>query len=224
MKIVLFVIGGLTIAFFALICKAAIASVKEMLDPDSMFVEPSENIDSTTDTMFKKCFDETNIWAQYHRFEFFEYIDFVSKTSGKTINCVFWFNQDKTLAFAMFYVEGKTHFDFVTKFENEWGLTTSSSKDGGMLPTLPTNFAQYFPGLTLNETWKHHSEAETYIEKKYGYTKIPFDRNIISEVKKAIFKQANYVTSLFLWQFRAPYWFFIRRNLVSNKKISEKLT
>lgn len=220
---ILIIVGGLFAVIFIVICKAVIAGIKEMQAPDTMFVEPPEKIDDTSDTRLKHFFDETNTWAKYHGFKFTSFRDFLSKASSKIINIVFWLNEDKTCILAMYYVEGKIHYDFVSKFENNRGLTTSSTKDGAMLPTLPEDFAQYFPGLTLNETWEHHLEAEQFIEKKLEYSKVPFNEDIISEVKESIRKQAEFIKSLFLWQLRGPYWFFVRKNIVSNKKITEKL-
>ncbi len=217
MTALLIIIGSLFLVVSLLICRVVITSLKEMQDPDSLFVEPSEEIENSTDTRLKKFFNETDIWTKHNGFKFARYIDFSSKASGKTINCVFWINGDKTRTLCMYYVDGKTHFDFVTKFENDRGLTTSSSKDSAVLPTPPGNFSQFFTRLTLNEIWQHHQKAEKFIEKNFEYVKAPFTEGIIEEVKDSIIKQEKFITRLFLWQLRGPYWFFVRRNIVANK-------
>ncbi len=193
-----------------------------MRDPDEMFIEPQEDIDYSTDPMLKKHFNQTNTWAKYHGFQYTKHINVSSKANGKIINCTFWTNETNTLALGMYYVDETVHFDFASKFENERSLTTSSSKDGAILPTPPGNFAQFFPELTLNETWQYHTEAEKFIEKKFKCSPISFQENIIEEVKEATKKQQRFIASLFLWQLRGPYWFFVRRNIIANKKIAER--
>ncbi len=223
MEKVLVAFGSFFAVIFLLICKAVMASVHEMQNPDLMFFEPSDDIESVSDDGLKKCFNKTNAWANFHGFQFIKHVDFFSKVGGKTIKCMFWKSGDEKNILGVYYTEGKVHYDLVTKFEKDRGLTTSSTKDGGMLPTLPENYTQYFPGQTLNEIWKHHTEAERFIEQKLGCSKEAFGEDIISEVKKAIRKQVEFVKSIFLWQIRGPYWFLIRKNIVANKKVVEEL-
>ncbi len=223
MTVIFYIIAAIITAFWIIISRVATASVKEMANPDPLFEAAGDEFDDNNPEITQKL-EQTKTWAQYHGFNKTMVVNFTSKVSHNTIKCLAWHHPDKELVFVMYIADQNAHFDFVTKYDDGQGLTTSSSLDGGTLPLPPGDFSQSFPGLTLNEIWELHTEGENYLEKRFELKRQEFAADILSEIKHSIRKQYEHVTSLWAWQIRGPYWYFVRRKLIANKKVAARFS
>ncbi len=223
MMILLYIVATILILICVLVGHALVASVNEMSNPETMF-GPFTDVED--DKLLDDAKNKTHSWATYHGFDEDIAADFTSQLSKKTIKVSTWRNSEKCLIVCLYVSEKGVHYDLVSEFTGKRGLTTSSSAYGAVLPSVPKNFLQYFPGMTLNELWQRHTEAEEYIKNKYSIVLERFGDDTLSEFKDAIVEQMKYIKSLFLWQLRGPYWYFfwyfLRKKFMLNRKVSER--
>lgn len=100
-------------------------------------------------------------------------------------------------------------------------LDTSSSGSIGLFPR-PGAFAQSFPNISVEETWRRHLEGEAYLAQKFGFNWKPLTRTYDDLLLEALRIRMNYNRSQFLWPVRVLYRFFVTRNLIKNKTIAQQ--
>lgn len=215
----LYVLAGLALAVCIVVSVTSVLSINEMAELD-------KNIGPLTIPKDAKAFEEakkqTAAWALFHGFEEDVSQELVSKLAKATTQIVVWRHREKQRLLVLYVTKMGNHYDLISEFPGRRGLTTSSNPSGGMLPAPPSNFVQTFSSPPLNELMQRHEEAEAYIQKKYQIEKAAIDEDTVREIKRSTKEHIAYIKSLFLWQTRAPYWFFIRTKLQANRPVSAK--
>ena len=158
-------------------------------------------------------------WAKENGFEWVNSY----QTIGTAIVSA-WAKKDEPTFFCIYCMSnGKISRYFVTEFNGGGGLSTSNSPDACMFPVRPGDYAQTFPNSTIEEQWNWHLHAREHLEKNLDVeicsNNSDFEKMFVAGVKRPI----EYITTLPLWPFRAPYWFFVRRKRMRGKTVSELL-
>jgi hypothetical protein len=158
-------------------------------------------------------------WAKENGFEWVNSY----KTFGSAVVAAWEKKGEPTFLCVYCLSNGTISRDFTTDFNDGGGLTTANSPDACMFPLSQGNYNQTFPNSTIEEQWNWHQHAIEHLKKNLNVdlsTDNPgFEKAFIKGVKGPV----EYITSLPLWQFRAPYWFLVRRKRMSGKTVSELL-
>ncbi len=94
----------------------------------------------------------------------FQKIDqFYLKMIPDSITYVFK-HQHEPCYFCLYHLGQKMTCDVVTRFENEFSLTTSGSVDAGMTSRPKKALLQIFPGKSYQDLFLKHKEASEYID------------------------------------------------------------
>jgi hypothetical protein len=132
------------------------------------------------------------------------------------------FQQQGTQRFLSFYFHQKLSYCFETFFDDLTCLDTSTSGSTGMFPSRPGNYKQSFPGVRADEALKRHLEAEEYLKAKFGFTFRPLSQPYEERLLNTMRLHMRHVRSLFLWPFRALYWYAVNRRRMANRSIQQQ--
>ncbi|MHC4757024.1 MAG: hypothetical protein ACYTE8_00045 [Planctomycetota bacterium] len=160
--------------------------------------------------------EDSHSWAVSNGFEFTGNFRFgVVYISG-------WEHARRPSFFCEYRIQEKSFFDMVTIFANDTGLTTASSKDGQLSPKPPGAYHQTFSGLSLEQLWEKHVEAENDLVEKGGAALPDVMLSFEDEITGSVHKQFEYHKSISLYHFRVPWWYFFRRGRRHNKSIQKQ--
>lgn len=216
MVIFLSVTFVLVLGFCHLINKAAAKSIERLLNPRELL----SRIDDSETGGYGTAIDEFGAWAAKNGFV--PELKFVFSTMNPDAPLVcasWWFDLHKT--WALIYLGPSiSNIDFVTVYNDNIGVTTCSSKDGIMLPHIPSAYRQSFTDLSPDGLYQRHLDARALVEA-YEAVPLPGEKgDLLAQIEFAMKRQAEFIMSLPLWRYRGVFWFFIRRNLMANKPIS----
>ncbi len=153
-------------------------------------------------------------WLAYCKFEYLTSFQFSSIR-------VAVFQQQGAQRFLSFYFHQKLSYCFETYFDDLTCLDTGTSGSTGMFPARPGNYKQSFPNVRADEAWQRHLEAEDYLRTKFGFQFRPLSQPYEQTLLHVMRLHMRHVRSLFLWPFRALYWYAFKRGKMANKPIQE---
>lgn len=134
---------------------------------------------------------------------------------------VVWKHVASRIYLVVYILPNGTQFiDIVSVLDEDTGVTTSTTKDGHLMPGRQGTYKQSFSGLSVPQLWQRHLEAEQYVASQHGLKPGDTERPFEEELMTAVHKQIDYVTSLPLWPLRIPWWYFVRRNVRHNRPIA----
>ena len=134
------------------------------------------------------------------------------------------YQQRETQRFFSFYFHQQVTFSIETYFDDTECacLDTSTSTGIGMFPQRPRQYQQGFPGISAEDAWRRHLEAEAYLMQRFGIRKqrlgMPYEQVLL----KAMRLRMAYVRSLPFYPIRALYWFAVNRARMANKSIQQQ--
>jgi hypothetical protein len=100
---------------------------------------------------------------------------------------------DAHRAYATVYVSDgaptQAHYDFVTVFEGEVGLTSAASVAAGVLPAAPRSFFQIFPGDAPEDLLPRHLEGAERLAQTAGLRPAPCCDRFEDLLAKALRRQ-----------------------------------
>jgi hypothetical protein len=164
---------------------------------------------------------EEDEWAKSNGFE---YIGSYKMSLPIANNHIWaWRRTDRPTFFCRYLIQvkndSKVAHELVTDFANNVSLSTADTNFANSQPHRGGSYVQGFTGISLDEEWNLHIEAENYLIDKGAAKLEAKDANFENDFIKDIRRHANYIQSLPLWPLRGIYWYFIRRRLYSNKSI-----
>ena len=215
--VALIIIIAIVLGLILLINSSVVNSVNRMNEPESLF-SIKEQLE---DEGFQKAFNNASIWAQKNGYNPDKLFEFYGLSNGQAIKGATWLNQAEGTILALYYAMDKSHYDLVTIYNDDIGLTTTNSKDAFTLPQAPKAFTQAFPQFSLDDLFHKHLKGRKYLEEKLQLlTPNKLEENTVELMSKAIKRQMSYIRSLPFWGWQGAYWYFIRRNLKSGKEVS----
>lgn len=123
--------------------------------------------------------------------------------------------------FFSFYFHQKLTFAMESYLEDLTILDTGTSGTGGLFPR-PGAYMQSLPGLSPQQTWLRHVEAEEYLSQKFGYAWVPLKKPYMQILPEAMRVRMQYNRSQPFWPVRVLYRFFVTRNLLKNRTIAQQ--
>jgi len=112
----------------------------------------------------------------------------------------FVFKHTKEPVYFCIYHFGKKHTcDFVTRFENEYYLTTSSSVDAGMTPRPEKALLQIFPSTPYETLFQKHLKSRDYIFQNGISTFDIQEGEFRFYFMKSIKEQADHIRKSLFW-------------------------
>jgi len=112
-------------------------------------------------------------------------------------------------------------FDIVTEFNNDVGLTTSSTRDGHLIPPRQGHYLQSFSNKSVTECYALHLQAELDVQANTDAKPLDTARPLADAMIEALQKQVSHTRSLVLWFARFPIWYFGRRHSRHNKTVAQ---
>lgn len=131
------------------------------------------------------------------------------------------YQQENTPRFFSFYFHQTLTLDIESYLEDLTILDTATSGSGGLFPR-PGAYMQSFPGLSPQEAWQRHLEAEEYLSKKFGYIWVPLKKPYMQILSEAIRLRMQHNRSQSFWPIRVLYRFFVTRHLIKNRTIAQQ--
>ena len=110
------------------------------------------------------------------------------------------FKHDKEpFYFCIYHLGQKYSCDIVTRFEDNYYLTTCDSVDGGMAPRPKKSLLQIFPNQSFSEFVERHREGVAYMEQSgirlFDLAEMEFRHFFIKNYRE----HADYMKKLFFW-------------------------
>lgn len=120
-----------------------------------------------------------------------------------------YYNEEYATVLCDYHFGQKNCYEFVSKFENDYTLTTSCEPDSGLIPRNNENMLQIFPKRSFEELFNEHLVAEKFLQQRqynilafnpksfriwflHDYHKIGKDfKNILSPIKLFYWKISN---------------------------------
>jgi hypothetical protein len=100
-------------------------------------------------------------------------------------------------------------------------LDTTNSGSPDLFPR-PGGYKQNFPGISVQEIWRHHLEGEAHLSKKFGYEWTPINRPYEELLAAAMPIRMNHNRSQSFWPFRVLYRYFVTGRRNYNRSIRQQ--
>jgi hypothetical protein len=121
-------------------------------------------------------------------------------------------------------IPGITTVDIVSIFGRRYALTTTGSSDGPLLPIGPGCYKQMFDTKNIHRLWEVHSDAETIVAPTDLRTIDTLeDQGFETILKDTIKDELAFIRSLWFWQLRMPWWYFVNRKRNLNKTVMQRM-
>lgn len=210
--------AALSLLLIGFVAMALTASVDAMSDPNLRL----EKADESRHRELFAAAAEHHDWARDHDFD---WIGAFLVEAPQRIFVAAWRQSDAQRYFCIYTHAHNDYYDFVTRFDDDHGLTTSGSMDAHTLPMAPGRYLQSFDGADHEELWERHLEAEEYLTRNEGVrlATTTLEDDFPSLVVRSIHEQMKYVKSLPLWRLRVVLWFLVRGRK-SNHGIERQLS
>jgi len=132
------------------------------------------------------------------------------------------FQQHGTQRFFNILFHQKVSYDMESRFDETTFLETSTGGSAGMFPARPKAYKQSFPGMSPEQAWQRHLEAEAYLMRKFGIVWRPLNQPYEQVLINSLRMSMNYVRSIPFYPFRALYWYLVTRQRFSNRSIQQQ--
>jgi len=206
------IIATLFIGFATLINLSVKNSVKSLTHPENLL----EEVDQIDDKDFQQAFTTVDKWAIANEFSHQLFFHF-SATAGNPIFCASWKNPKNNALLLLYAKEKSVNFELFSTFGESGTLTTASSKDAIFLPKPPSNLVQAITKRDIGNLYQIHIWTKRKLEETRNTKAISPNSDLIEEISESMRAQAKYIISLPLWSIRGFYWYFITRNLKSDR-------
>ncbi|MEX2286507.1 MAG: hypothetical protein WD648_05405 [Planctomycetaceae bacterium] len=143
-------------------------------------------------------------------------------SATNTLFVAAWRHQQLPSYFCIYCHGATKHFDFVTIYSDDEGLTTASTKDAHTLPHRPGSYVESLPGAQPEELWAQHRRSMKFIERNFGLVPGPRNISFEEEIVTAIRGQMAHVRSLFAWPVRGIFWYLVGRTLKQGRTIEQQ--
>ncbi|MHC4644709.1 MAG: hypothetical protein ACYTBJ_04355 [Planctomycetota bacterium] len=165
--------------------------------------------------------DHLRQWAADNDFGFVG--SFKMKIGSMNAFIFAWRHSQRPTFFCQYLIRSakavNTAFDMVTLFDSDIMPTTASKSDGQLFPMPAGCYCQSFSNTSLDDQWYKHIETENFLIDEGGARLVQLDVTFQDSFTNTIRKQTQHIRSIPLWPCRAPYWFFVRKNLTHNKSV-----
>ncbi|HXT41082.1 MAG TPA: hypothetical protein VN887_13810 [Candidatus Angelobacter sp.] len=131
------------------------------------------------------------------------------------------FQQGNLPRFFSFMFHQRITFSVESYLEDLTVLDTSSSGSLGLFPR-PGAYAQSFPNVSAEETWRRHLEGEAHLTRKFGFAWVPLKRSYEEIMLAAVRIRMKYNRSQFLWPARVLYRYAVTRHRIANRSIAQQ--
>lgn len=122
-----------------------------------------------------------------------------------------------------YHLGSQRSFDFITYFENDIGLTTTTSVSGGLSPRPAGEFLQVVEGHPMEVLLNEHTKGVYYL-KYQGVNSIDIPIHIYRQkFMEDLFKSAKSMRSYSMWPMRLVYWTIVKRGKIHKRPIEEQL-
>lgn len=162
--------------------------------------------------------DSTSRWAQEKGFVFVG--DYIFKAGIIDAFISIWKRDGVPQFFCRYNIRAgeanKRSMDFVTVFDGDVMLTTNDRSDSQFLPQAPGCYAQSFSGLSVEEQYQRHVEAENFLKDTGRIALVPSDAAFEDCFLTSLDRQVRHIRSIPLWPIRGAGWFYVRRRLRHN--------
>ena len=143
----------------------------------------------------------------------------VERMSGVAGMAVWKLEGERTYICTYLLVNNQVLFDVVTMLESGM-LTTGKSKDSQLLPYAPGSYMQSFTA-TPPVLYRRHQEGLKTLRQFRNLVPLVGSRAFEEDFSESMAKQSAYISSLKLWPFRIPWWYFVRRSQRHEKTIAQ---
>ncbi len=130
--------------------------------------------------------------------EGFEWVGGYLLRGTADIRIAAWRHTQYPAYFCVYVAQNQVHFDLVTIYDGDIGLTTGSTKDGLLIPPAPGSYIQCFGGLEPEALWNKHLVAEAFMLEKLQLDPKPIDMPFDEVVVYAIHRQMRHVRTISL--------------------------
>ena len=161
-------------------------------------------------------------WAEDNGFEPDMLADFHGAVGAGPIVIGVWKNSYKKTFLSTYTAAGKVACEFVTVLKDDGILTTSNAMDSALMPPAPGYYLQVFDGVDLDGLFQKHEAALVHLHQHMGMSIVERWEPTQVLILESIRRQTAYIKSLFLWQLRGVYWYFIRRPRMNGKSIAQQ--
>jgi len=112
--------------------------------------------------------------------------------------------------------------NFVTQFDNDCSLTSSSKIDGIFLPKPENEFIQYINATDLNSFSKVHIRSVKSICDKQQIRVNTLRGRLAAKMSNSLKQQAEFIMMLRFWEYRGAYWYFIKKYCLSLRRLFDR--
>ena len=120
-----------------------------------------------------------------------------------------------------FNTQGTTISEFITRFADDTGLTTSNARDTFFLPSRAGIYKQAFLGRNYQDLLQIHTATEAYFQQVHGKKLAPKTLPLLPAMIESITRQMKHIRSLPLWPIRSVRWYLINRFTIPNRSVRE---
>lgn len=142
-----------------------------------------------------------------------------------SIETIIFKQKDASRFFSIMFSRLRVSFGVETLFDGTdcASLETATSGSTGMFPMPPHTYKQSFPGVTPDDAWQRHLDAEAYLMERFGLRyrpplTVPYEQILLKEIRMTM----QHVRSIPFYPFRAVYWFFVSRSKAANRSIQQQ--
>jgi hypothetical protein len=209
--------AALFLAYFfaSFVNKTVASSVDKASNPTGLM----ERVEQINDTGFMLKLDEFDDWAKRNNFE--RDCLFLAHTlsDDNALQVGVWWNDRQGIWVFMYHYKGKHVYDFVSKLNDGSVVSTSSNKDGILLPHPDRQYLQVFPNLSFDGLLQQQQITSALFTAKTGKVVLKNNTDAIREVEIALTEQMAHIKTIPLWRYRGVFWYLYRRNFLVNKPI-----
>ena len=157
-----------------------------------------------------------NAWAASHGFPWAGAYTFAN------INVLGWEQPSTMQMFCIYFnTQGTTISEFIPRFADDTGLTTSNTRDTFFLPSRSGIYKQAFLGRSYQDLFQIHAATEAYFQQVHGKKFAPKTLSLLPAMIESITRQMKHIRSLPLWPIRSVRWYLINRFTIPNRSVRE---
>ena len=207
------IVGCIGIFVFISVCLAGAGSVNKLADPSNLLTKLSDEVD------FNKIVipESDKDWIQSLGWESIGYYQFQENMYFNV-----WRSNETHSYMLVTQAPTCTYYEFVSEFEQDVFLTTSTSKDAGLFPQWEKHYKENLSILGMNDLCKQHLDSSAFVKLLNNVQPVKTTLQFEDYILDSVSGEMKFIQSLFLWQIRMPYWYFIKRSMKWNKTIKEQ--
>ncbi len=196
----------------ALLLAAAIPIIR--MSADSLRVVPVEG--PRRETVEKLCALHEAISSEMG----LEWVGVYSCDATPAILIGAWASPDDATFQCVYHIEkaNRSVFDVVTLYEQNAGLTTSSSKDAHTMPPRPMAFIQSFDQAELRTLWQRHLEADRHM-RDAGFAVREAGLAFEDALADAMREHARHIRTLPMWTVQMLHRYFALREKLTGQPV-----